>query len=204
MTTSPIRAAVIIGSTREGRYADVIANWFLARARRRDDLTVDVLDLAEIDLPARFTRERTPALTDYLSRLGEADAFVVITPEYNHSYPASLKHAVDFANLEWHRKPLAFVSYGGVSGGLRAVEHLRQVFAERHAFGIRDTVSFHNPWPQFADDGELHDPAATEAAETAVRLMIDDLVWWATALRRAREADLVAAAAPASEDDAAA
>jgi NAD(P)H-dependent FMN reductase len=203
MTDSPIRVAVIIGSTREGRYADVIANWFLARARRRDDITVDVLDLAEIELPARFTRERTPALTDYLSRLGAADAFVVITPEYNHSYPASLKHAVDFANLEWHRKPLAFVSYGGVSGGLRAVEHLRQVFAERHAFGIRDTVSFHNPWPQFADDGELHDPAATDAVETAVRLMLDDLVWWATALRTARAAD-VAAAAAASEDDAAA
>ena len=194
MTDTPINIAVIVGSTREGRYADVIADWFLARAIRRTDITVDVLDLAEIDLPARFTRERTPALTDYLSRLGEADAFVVITPEYNHSYPASLKHAVDFANLEWHRKPLAFVSYGGVSGGLRAVEHLRQVFAERHAFGIRDTVSFHNPWPQFADDGELHDPAATEAVETAVKLMLDDLVWWATALRTARAADLAAAA----------
>lgn len=198
MTTPPIHVAVIIGSTREGRYADVIAKWFLARARRRDDITIDVLDLAEIELPARFTRERTPVLTDYLERLAAADAFVVITPEYNHSYPASLKHAVDFANLEWHRKPLAFVSYGGVSGGLRAVEHLRQVFAERHAFGIRDTVSFHNPWPQFGEDGELHDPSATAAAEEAVRLMLDDLVWWATALRTAREAGA------ASEDDAAA
>ena len=199
MTTPPIHVAVIIGSTREGRYADVVADWFIRRARERHDITWDVLDLAEIDLPARFTRERTPALTDYLTRLGAADAFVVITPEYNHSYPASLKHAVDFANLEWHRKPLAFVSYGGVSGGLRAVEHLRQVFAERHAFGIRDTVSFHNPWPQFGDDGELKDPAATAAVEEAVRLMLDDLVWWATALRTARAVTLAA-----SEDDAAA
>ena len=199
MKNSSIRIAVIVGSTRDGRYADVIANWFLARARRRDDIEIDVLDLADIELPPRFTRERSPALEDYLHRLAMADAFVVITPEYNHSYPASLKHAVDFANAEWHRKPLAFVAYGGVSGGLRAVEHLRQVFAERHAFGIRDTVSFHNPWPQFGDDGELHDPAATAAAEEAVRLMLDDLVWWATALRSARRADLAA-----SEDDAAA
>ena len=194
MKNSSIRIAVIVGSTRDGRYADVIANWFLARARRRDDIEIDLLDLADIELPPRFTRERSPALDDYLHRLGMADAFVVITPEYNHSYPAALKHAVDFANVEWRRKPLAFVSYGGVSGGLRAVEHLRQVFAERHAFGIRDTVSFHNPWPQFGDDGELRDAAATAAAEEAVRLMLDDLVWWATALRTARQAELDAAA----------
>ena len=199
MKNSSIRIAVIVGSTRDGRYADVIANWFLARARGRDDIEIDVLDLADIELPPRFTRERSPALDDYLHRLGMADAFVVITPEYNHSYPAALKHAIDFANVEWRRKPLAFVSYGGVSGGLRAVEHLRQVFAERHAFGIRDTVSFHNPWPQFGDDGELRDAAATAAAEEAVRLMLDDLVWWATALRTARRADLAA-----SEDGAAA
>jgi len=195
--THPIHIAVIVGSTREGRYADVIADWFLARAGQRTDITIDVLDLARIELPPTFTRSRTPGLTDFLDRLGAADAFVVITPEYNHSYPASLKHAVDFANIEWHRKPLAFVSYGGVSGGLRAVEHLRQVFAERHAFGIRDTVSFHNPWPQFGEDGELRDAAATAAAEEAVRLMLDDLVWWATALRAAR-------LAAASEDAAAA
>ncbi len=194
MKTSPIHIAVIVGSTRDGRYADVIANWFLSRARRRDDIEIDVLDLADIELPARFTRERSPALDDFLDRLGAADAFVVITPEYNHSYPAALKHAIDFANVEWRRKPLAFVSYGGVSGGLRAVEHLRQVFAERHTFGIRDTVSFHNPWPQFGDNGELRDAAATSAAEEAVRLMLDDLVWWATALRTARQAELDAAA----------
>jgi len=194
MKASPIRIVVIVGSTRDGRYADVIAGWFLARARRRDDIEIDVLDLADIELPARFTRERSPALEGYLRRLGAADAFVVITPEYNHSYPAALKHAIDFANVEWRRKPLAFVSYGGVSGGLRAVEHLRQVFAERHAFGIRDTVSFHNPWPQFGENGELRDAAATAAAEEAVRLMLDDLLWWATALRTAREAELDAAA----------
>lgn len=193
MSNSPIRTAVIIGSTREGRYADVIADWFVARAGRRRDLDLDVVDLAEVDLPVRYTREHSPGLTDFLARLDAADAFVVVTPEYNHSYPASLKHAVDLANREWHRKPLAFVSYGGVSGGLRAVEHLRQVFAERHAFGIRDTVSFHNPWPQFGEDGELRDPAANAAAEEAVRLMLDDLVWWADALRTARSETAAAA-----------
>jgi NAD(P)H-dependent FMN reductase len=191
MSTPPIRVALIVGSTRDGRFGHVVAHWFAARAIGRDDIDLDVIDLVDIDLPRHHTRDRTAAVEDYVGRLDRADAFVVVTPEYNHSYPASLKHAIDLVHAEWQRKPVAFVSYGGLSGGLRAVEHLRQVFAEVHAVTMRDTVSFHNPWPNFDESGELRDPAATAAAEAAVTAMLDQLVWWADALRVARAAQPV-------------
>ncbi|MEO5898897.1 MAG: NAD(P)H-dependent oxidoreductase [Ilumatobacteraceae bacterium] len=186
-----LRVALIVGSTRDGRFGHVIANWFATRAARRDDIELDVIDLVDIELPVRHTHPRSVAVAEYVARLDRADAFVVVTPEYNHSYPAGLKHAIDLVRDEWQRKPVSFVSYGGLSGGLRAVEHLRQVFAETHSVTMRDTVSFHNPWPQFDETGELRDPAATAAAESAVTVMLDQLVWWAAALRVARAAQLV-------------
>lgn len=183
---SPLRLAIIIGSTREGRYADVVANWFVAQARLRSELEIDVIDVAALDLPVHFTRAPSPAVTSYAARIERAEAYVVVTPEYNHSYPASLKHAIDLAHAEWHRKPVAFVSYGGISGGLRAVEHLRQVFAELRTTTIRETVSFQGPWQLFGDTGDLTDPALAEVATTT---MLDDLLWWALALRHAKQAD---------------
>lgn len=108
-----------------------------------------------------------------------------MTPEYNHSYPASLKNVIDWHNAQWHAKPVAFVAYGGLSGGLRAVEHLRQVFAELHATTIRDTVSFHGAWSQFDEDGSPKDP---EGVNAAAKMLLDQLGWWAQALREARTA----------------
>jgi NAD(P)H-dependent FMN reductase len=195
MSVPPIHVALLVGSTREGRFGHVVARWCAARLARRDDIELDVVDLADVELPARHTRQRSAAVDDYVAHLARADAFVVVTPEYNHSFPASLKHAIDLVHEEWQRKPVAFVSYGGLSGGLRAVEHLRQVFAELHAATMRDTVSFHNPWPQFDDRGELRDTAAASAAEAAVSTMADQLVWWADALRVARAAPLLRAVA---------
>src|SRR3954454_11066775 len=118
-------------------------------------------------------------------RLEAADAFVVVTPEYNHSYPASLKNAIDWHRTEWTAKPVAFVSYGGLSGGLRAVEHLRQVFAELHATTVRDTVSFHNAGASFDDEGQLRDPSGPDAA---AKTMLDQVVWWGRTLREGRAA----------------
>ena len=120
-------------------------------------------------------------------RLDAADAFVVITPEYNHSFPAALKQFLDLFKDEWQAKAASFVSYGGMSGGLRALEHLRAVFAELHTVTIRDVVSFHNPWLMFEFDssgrGELRDPDQPNAA---AKVMLDELVWFAAALRTAR------------------
>lgn len=185
MSVDPIRLAVIVGSNREGRFGGVVADWFVAHARRRPDLEVDVVDLAEVDLPIVYPRGRSAAVAAFAARLDRADAFVVVTPEYNHGYPAGLKQAIDLAHEEWRQKPVGFVSYGGMAGGLRAVEQLRQVFAELHATTVRETVSFHNVWPLFDDHGQPHDPAGSAAAAT---VMLDELAWWSTALRTARRA----------------
>ncbi|HEU4642677.1 MAG TPA: NAD(P)H-dependent oxidoreductase [Gemmatimonadaceae bacterium] len=183
MSESNLRIGVIIGSTREGRFGDTVARWFGDFARRRGDMDVDVIDLAEAGLPAIHRQERPPAVQEFAERVAAADAFVVITPEYNHAYPASLKLAIDWLKLEWRRKPVAFVSYGGISGGLRAVEQLRLVFAELHAMTVRDTVSFHMARGQFDDAGQPKDAAVVERAAT---IMLDEVAWWARALRDAR------------------
>lgn len=107
----------------------------------------------------------------------------MVTPEYNHSYPGPLKHAIDSLGKQWHAKPIGFVSYGGMSGGLRAVEALRVVFAELHAVTIRNTVSLHSARAQFDEHGAPRDPAGVNTAASA---LLDQLVWWARALRAAR------------------
>jgi NAD(P)H-dependent FMN reductase len=195
MSAQPIRVALIVGSTRDGRFGHVIGAWFARRALRRDDIDLDVIDLVDIELPGRHTRERSTAVEEFIARLDRADAFVVVTPEYNHSYPASLKHAIDLLKTEWARKPVGFVSYGGLSGGLRAVEHLRQVFAELHTMTVRDTVSFHGAFQLFDEGGTLREPAMANLAATT---MLDDLVWWAGALRDAKAADAARAAEQAA------
>ena len=181
---SRFRLAIIVGSTREGRVAPAVAAWFAARAETRADLTLDVIDLADVRLPEVLGRARSPEVEALGARLAAADAFVVVTPEYNHSFPASLKSAIDWYSQEWRAKPIGFVSYGGMSGGLRAVEHLRQVFADLHAVSVRDSVSFHGVWTQFTPDGRLLEE---EGARRAAHVMLEQLAWWAQALKAARE-----------------
>ncbi|MCX5201351.1 NAD(P)H-dependent oxidoreductase [Streptomyces sp. NBC_00237] len=184
---APLRVAVIVGSNREGRFAPVIRDWFLSRTEDFGGFEVDVVDVAEAELPTALSFNPSDAVKAELGkvsgRLAAADAFVVLTPEYNHSYPAGLKNLIDWHGPEWHAKPVGFVSYGGLSGGLRSVEHLRQVFAELHAVTLRDTVSFHGPWGQFDADGQHLDP---ESANTAAKALLDKLSWWAHALRDAK------------------
>ncbi|MFF3482136.1 NADPH-dependent FMN reductase [Streptomyces sp. NPDC002701] len=183
----PLKVAVIVGSNREGRFGPVVADWLLGRFRERDDLTVEVVDTADAALPTALSHSPSPEVTAELAKvtpkLAGADAFVVLTPEYNHSFPASLKGLIDWHYEEWRAKPVGFVSYGGVSGGLRAVEQLRQVFAELHAVTVRDTVSFHNAGASFDDAGRHRDPSGPDAAAKA---MLDQLAWWAFALRDAK------------------
>ncbi|HKE75073.1 MAG TPA: NAD(P)H-dependent oxidoreductase [Acidimicrobiales bacterium] len=184
MTADPLALGVIVGSNRRGRFAGTVARWFVGEAERRSDITLDVIDLADVELPARFEfRTQDPRVLAFLERIDRADAFVVITPEYNHSYPAALKHAIDYGKEQWYRKVVGYVSYGGMSGGLRAVEHLRQVFAEVHATSVRETVSFHLARSRFDEQGRPVDP---EGTALAAKVMLDDLVWWADALREAR------------------
>jgi NAD(P)H-dependent FMN reductase len=181
----PLSVLVVIGSTREGRFGPVPAAWIAARAAARPDLDVTVADLLDADLPAVMPRGPHPRVADWAARVGAADAVVVVTPEYNHSVPASLKQAIDLVGPEWRAKPVALVSYGGVSGGLRASEHLRQVFAELHATTVRDTVSFHGAHACFDADGQPHDRSGPDAAAD---VLLDQLTWWGLALRDARAA----------------
>ncbi|WP_055564046.1 NADPH-dependent FMN reductase [Streptomyces atriruber] len=186
-----LRVAVVVGSTREGRFAPVVTRWIKGHLDQRDDMDVDVVDLAETPLPTVLPAFGGPlppgteeALAVVTPRLAAADAFVFITPEYNHSYPASLKNAIDWHNEQWHAKPIGFVSYGAISGGLRAVEHLRVVMAELNATTIRNTVSLHNAWGLFDEAQEMTAPES----DAAVKTMLDQLAWWALALREARSA----------------
>lgn len=184
---SELRLAVITGGAGEGRFGDLIADWLLEEVRRSKLFRIDHVDLRELELPwARPSDEAAApeATAALLARLRQADAFLVVTPEYNHGYPAPLKHAIDLGYAEWHAKPVAFVSYGGMSGGLRAVEQLRQVFVELHAVTVRDGVSFHRVEEQFDAHGAVRDAAAVGAAAQA---MLAQLEWWAEALRRARQ-----------------
>ena len=176
---NPLKIGLVYGSTRPGRLCDTIASWVAKQVWQHGRFVLDPIDPAAEDQ------------TELVRRIGEADGFIVATPEYNHSFPAPLKALIDAANREWHAKPVAFVSYGGVSGGLRAVEHLRGVFAELHAVGLRDTVSFANAWAQF-EDGQLRRP---ELAEAAMATQLARLEWWAQALRDARLARAYGAAA---------
>ncbi|GGW36125.1 MULTISPECIES: NADPH-dependent FMN reductase [Streptomyces] len=188
-TAEPLRVAVLVGSTREGRFAPVVTKWLTGHLGQRDDLRADVVDLAETPLPTvfpAFGQQPPPGTEEQLAlvspRLAAADAFVLVTPEYNHSFPASLKNAIDWHGEEWHGKPVGFVSYGGLSGGLRAVEQLRVVMAELNAMTIRNTVSFHDAWSRFDADGNCTDPAA----DTAAKALLDQLAWWGHALRDAK------------------
>ncbi|MFE2043497.1 NADPH-dependent FMN reductase [Streptomyces sp. NPDC059477] len=183
---APLDVIVVVGSNRHGRFGPVVADWLLDRIHAHEELSPQVVDVAEVPLPMTMnpTPQATAALADVTPRLAAADAFVVLTPEYNHSFPAGLKNLIDWHYGEWRAKPVALVSYGGRSGGLRAVEQLRQVFAELHAVTLRDTVSFHHAGAAFDDAGRLKDPATSDAAAKA---MLDQLVWWGRTLKEGRE-----------------
>lgn len=179
-----LRLAMIYGSVRPGRFCDTIARWAAAEIERDASFRLETID-PQLEWPSIDT-ERLRV------RLAEADAFLILTPEYNHSFPGPLKILIDSAAHEWAAKPVGFVSYGGVSGGLRAVEHLRGVCAELHAVTVRHSVSFHNPWETFDRRGRL---AEQERYRRSMATMLSQLGWWARALQAGRQAESYGVAA---------
>ncbi|MET9432343.1 NAD(P)H-dependent oxidoreductase [Streptomyces sp. NPDC003036] len=192
MSAQPLRLAVLVGSVREGRFGPVVARWFAEHARLHGGFEVDVIDLADVELPLALPptppamdpgMPRPAGMADLTRRLAEADAVVVVTPDYNRSFPASLKAAIDWHYSEWQAKPIGFVGYSGASGGLLAIEQLRQVFGELNAHTVRDYVSFPRYYLLFDEDGNLKDP---EEHAAAAKVMLDQLDWWGSVLRHAR------------------
>lgn len=170
MQATHLGFALIIASVRPGRIGPSVAEWFVEQVNPYG-LDIEVIDLAE---------PTGPHTTDLLAT---ADGFIVVTPEYNHSYPGELKILIDAHRSEWKHKPVTFVSYGGMSGGLRAVEHLRAVFAELYAVGTRNGVVIHAPWDHVTDGRLTLDETAIASARSAM----DELVWWAELLKPERK-----------------
>jgi NAD(P)H-dependent FMN reductase len=186
------RIAVLIGSTREERQGDVVTNWFVSQMQQQSQFEIDVVDLRSIPLPdVQYNGhpklgKYPPDVAAFAERIDAADGFVWVTPEYNHGYPASLKHAIDMVYKEWKAKPVAFVGYGGVVGGARSIEQLRAVCGELHLMDIRDAVTLPFVANRFEEDGSLKpDPVI----DNQVQLTLQSLQWWANALRNARAAE---------------
>ncbi|MCT2588075.1 NADPH-dependent FMN reductase [Actinophytocola gossypii] len=165
-----LRTAVIIGDPADGRTGGSIGKWFVDRAARRDDVVLDVLEPPE---------GVTSAMREFGTAIDRAEGFVVVTPEYNRSFPAGLKQAIDAAYDEWLAKPVGFVSYGCRSRGHYAVEALRVVFTELHVMAVRAEVAI--DLTSLGADGTPRDED-----EVAVTTMMDQLTWWGFALRDAR------------------
>lgn len=147
-------------------------------------MAVDVLDLLDIALPQSLDAG-DPVATALRPRLERADAFVIVTPEYNRSIPGPLKTLIDSFNAEWTAKPVGFVGYGlSVSGGVRAIEHLRLIFAEFHAVGMKTSVIFPALLDHLDPTGGF--APSNQSADSAAKAMLDQLEWWARALRDAK------------------
>jgi NAD(P)H-dependent FMN reductase len=191
---APPRIQVILASTRPGRFGEKPAAWVMDRLSTRTDLAAELIDLRDHPLPifdqpaapARTLREYpSEAIARWGGTLDEADGFIVVTPEYNHGYPASLKNALDYIFPELGRKPIAFVGYGNV-GGARAIEQLRLVAVEFEMAPLRHAIHI---LPELMVPAMKADPFTPElfaSLDRRLDLAATDLAWWANALAAAR------------------
>jgi NAD(P)H-dependent FMN reductase len=187
---------IIVGSTRPTRSAERVFPWIADQAIRRGDFEVEVIDLRDWKLP--FFQEHLGTIGDFANptysdpvvrawnaKIAEGDAYLIVTPEYNHSVPGELKNAIDsvFVSFALRNKPVGFVGYSaGIAAGTRAVEHLALIAIEAEAVPLRNTVLIPSVGSAFSEDGEPTSPAT----EAALAITLDDLSWWANALATAR------------------
>jgi NAD(P)H-dependent FMN reductase len=185
---------VIAGSTREGRFSDKAAAWIAEEIKKQEEIAVETLDLRDYDMPffnepvsPSFKQEpyKNEAVARFTKKIEEGDAFVIVTPEYNHGTSGVLKNALDWVYPEWNNKPVAFVSYGSV-GGARAVEQLRLNAIELQMAPIRNAV--HIPGEQYFQVlfGKMDAKELFAGQKDKVEAMITQLLWWAHALKNAR------------------
>lgn len=181
--TEKMTLAVIYGSARQGRFCDTVANWLIEELSSSKTFALTVIDPVKLKTARGLGAAVNPDAW-LEGAIAEADAFIIVTPEYNHGYPAALKELINAVYEPWHAKPVAFVSYGGASGGIRAVEQLRQVFGELHTVTLRDGISLAKAWSKFDAAGNLYKP---EELRAPLFLMMDRLTWWARVLKQARK-----------------
>jgi NAD(P)H-dependent FMN reductase len=179
-----LNTVLLIGSARETRIADRVLKWLLPELDKFPDFAVHIADARDFD---RGAIERRAAARLLEADVSAADAVIALTAEYNHSFPAPLKAMLDSISEPWKKKPLAFISYGGISGGLRAVEQLRVVAAELDMADIRDTVSIQDPWTNLSENGE---PRWPEKLNAALARQMTSLAWWGYSLRAARNIEI--------------
>jgi NAD(P)H-dependent FMN reductase len=179
--------AVVIGSTRPGRVGPKFAEWFRQRAAAHGSFDVELIDLAQVNLPL-FDEPKQPRLHQYVHQhtiawslmVTRVDAFVFVTPEYNFGYNAALKNAIDYLSLEWADKAAGFVSYGGVAAGTRAVQQLKQVLTALKMVTVAESVNI--PFfPQFIDEAGKVRP--NDAMTRAADAMLDELIRITSLLR---------------------
>lgn len=183
-----IKIGIIIGSTRPGRVGDKVADWYLNKVKDVEGATFEVVDLETYKLPlldeptpasySNYTKDHTKK---WSAEIGKYDAFVWVSPEYNHAPSPALLNAISFLYAEWNRKPVALVTYGGV-GGARAAESLRLTAAAVDMVDIRSQVTIRDPWAMYDQDGNInHELVSGEPVKQA-----EDLIWWAKALKAAK------------------
>jgi NAD(P)H-dependent FMN reductase len=188
--TAPLRVGIIIGSTRPGRKAEAVAQWVYGIAKQRNDAQFEIVDLKEYHLPLlddpvppSAGRPHPSHAEAWAEKVASLDAFVFVTPEYNHSTSGVLKNAIDYLYAEWNNKAAGFVSYGS-SGGVRAVEHLRLIMAEVQVATVRAQASL-----LLTSDFENYTVfKPTAGKEKSVAVMLDQLVAWGRALKSVRAA----------------
>ncbi|ADJ29377.1 NADPH-dependent FMN reductase [Nitrosococcus watsonii] len=184
-----IKIAVIIGSTRPERVGESVARWVYDIAEQRSDAEFELVDLKELDLPlldepappsmGQYSQPHTKA---WAAKVASFDAYVFVTPEYNHGTPGALKNALDFVYAEWNNKAAGFVSYGS-AGGARAVEQLRLVASELQMAHVRNQVMF----SLFTDFQNMSEFTPHERHQKSVDDMLDQLIAWGCALKTLRE-----------------
>jgi NAD(P)H-dependent FMN reductase len=187
--TTP-KLMIVVASNRPGRAGGPIGEWFRAKAETHGAFEIDYADLEEIDLPfmdepnhprlRKYTHQHTK---DWSARVDAADAFVFVTPEYNHGMTAPLKNAIDYLNQEWQYKPLGFVSYGGVAGGTRAVQMIKPIANVLKLTPLPEAVVV-PLFQRFMNDNGAFEPE--ELIQDAAATMLDQLVRWSEVLKPMR------------------
>ena len=189
------KIALIIGSTRKTRFADIPAQWMLALAQQRDDMTVELVDLRDFDLPLydemasnMWMPSSDARAVAWQKKIAEFDGYIFVVAEYNRSITGALKNALDQAYVEWNRKPMTAIAYGA-AGGTRALEHLRTIAVELQMAPTRNAVhlgmgDFFKVHPGMGGSGKMADVEANLLP--SAKASLDDLVWWANALKAAR------------------